>query len=182
MRPTSYRGLHSTGLLDVASRNLAESYQQFEDTGCHHLHGTTLSFPDYRARRAADCKGSRYRIQHETHIRRLLFQAPLEAPKHINSNCYILQMKSTRDDRQNLILSNQTLARKTIFQSVTFTFITYWIHTQEKTAAARAERCIVYIDMGRCTTDRAEHSGGEIHIHIQGPERRDIAIDLLRFV
>jgi hypothetical protein len=23
---------------------------------------------------------------------------------------------------------------------------------------------------------------GEIHIHIQGPERRDIAIDLLRFV
>jgi len=36
---------------------------------------------------------------------------------------------------------------------------------KEKTASARAERCIVYIDMGRCTTDRAEHSGRNTHTY-----------------
>jgi len=36
---------------------------------------------------------------------------------------------------------------------------------KDRTAAARAEPCILYIDMGRCTTDRTEHSGGNTHTY-----------------
>ena len=142
---------------------LAEIKQHFGDTRRLHLHGKILS--DYRVRRVAECKSHLSRTQYETHICRLPFQATVKAQKYINGNFYIGQNKLTRDDRQNLILSMQTLTRKTIFQTATFAFITYRILTTRKLLPHVPLYAYRYIDKGRCTTDRAKHSGGNTHTY-----------------